>query len=104
MSKIIKGSFTIDHVSKEKLRESKIKHAMHMFRKRFDYQLSISELEEITELTKSQNAELVMWQKGHCSVFKLSWKSFQFFAVYGHDLDCIVTFLTLNMDPKVFED
>lgn len=83
---------------------TKIKHAKKMFRKRFGHELSDSEYNELNQLARSPESEVVMWQKGHGSVVRLKWREFEFFAVYAHQLESIVTFLTLDMKPKIFED
>ena len=82
------------------LKERKIIHAKKRFLKRFNYKLSDSEYLEIAQIVKQGRAELVEWEKGGCGVYKLSWNKFKFYAVYGHDLDCIISFLTLSMIPK----
>lgn len=88
----------------KKVRELKIKHAKRAFNRRFQYELSDSEYAEIMALTQSENAEVVMWQKYHGSVIKMHWNGFGFFAVYGHKIECIVTFFPLDMTPKLYEE
>ena len=102
--KVIKGVVVLDKTVAEKIVKEKIRHAKKAFRSRFKHELSDAEFEEITALVHSPDVELVMWQKGHGSVVKLEWKGFKFYAVYGHKINCIVTFLTLDMTPKMYED
>ncbi len=102
--KIIKDVVFLDKTVTEKILKEKIRHAKKSFRRRFNHGLSDADFEEITALVHAPDVELVMWQKGHGSVVKLEWKGFKFYAVYGHKINCIVTFLSLDMTPKIYED
>jgi uncharacterized protein YpuA (DUF1002 family) len=88
----------------EKIRKEKIKHAIRAFKRRFKHQLTDIEFNQISDLVMSSEAEVVMWQKDHGSIVKIEWNGFEFFAVYGHKIQCIVTFLTTDMAPKLYDE
>lgn len=94
----------MDKIQTDRILKEKIRHAKNAFKNRFNYDLSDSDFDEITALALSPDVEVVMWQKGHGSVLKLEWKEFKFYAIYGHNINCIVTFLTLEMTPKLYEE
>ena len=94
----------ISKIDQTKKMAAKIKHAKKMFRKRMGHELSDADYEELSQMARSPEAEVVMWQKGHGTVVRLKWREYEFFAVYAHQLELIVTFLTLDMKPKIFLD
>ena len=72
-------------------------HAKKRFKERFEYPLSDEELVEIEMLIRSGLGKLVNWTHGHPGVYLLSWKEFEFFAVFEYRTAKIITFLTKDM-------
>ena len=72
-------------------------HAKKRFKERFEYPLSDEELLEIESLISSGLGKLVNWTHGHPGVYLVSWKEFEFYAVFEYRTAKIITFLTKDM-------
>ena len=73
-------------------------HAKKRFKERFEYPLSDEELVEIEMLIRSGLGKLVNWTHGHPGVYLVSWREFEFFAVFEYRTSKIITFLTKEME------
>ncbi len=72
-------------------------HAKKRFKERFGHPLTDEELLEIESLIRSGLGKLVNWTHGHPGVYLVSWKEFEFHAVFEYRTAKIITFLTKDM-------
>ena len=72
-------------------------HAKKRFKERFGHPLTDEELLEIESLISAGLGKLVNWTHGHPGVYLVSWKEFEFHAVFEYRTAKIITFLTKNM-------
>jgi hypothetical protein len=72
-------------------------HAKKRFKERFGHPLTDEELLEIESQINSGLGKLVNWTHGHPGVYLVSWKEFEFHAVFEYRTAKIITFLTKDM-------